>query len=41
MTDNHEQNSWPVWATESIKMKDFDPSWNEKGLQTNYRFNGQ
>jgi hypothetical protein len=41
MTDNHEQNSWPVWATESIKMKDFDPSWKKIKQNTPYPRGGR
>jgi GrpB-like predicted nucleotidyltransferase (UPF0157 family) len=31
MADSHEKNNWPVWATESIEIRDYDPSWKEKG----------
>lgn len=32
MTDIHDTNNWPVWATESIEIQDYNPNWNEKGL---------
>jgi hypothetical protein len=32
MTDNNEKNNWPVWATEPVEIKDYNPNWKEKGL---------
>ena len=23
---------WPVWATEPVEIKDYNPNWKEKGL---------
>jgi len=33
MIKNHDENSWPVWATESIEVVDPDPNWISTGIQ--------